>query len=97
MKQGDELAVSIEGITVGAGVVEEVYGDKVTIFIPATRVVMGIRTSLTADTGAPEVDRTLGTQVEHDDNSSEASDEVDAPVQSDDTIPLSQQRLDDDV
>lgn len=95
MKQGDELAVSIEGITVGAAIVEEVYDGKVTIFIPATRVVMGIRTSLTADTGAPEVDRTLGTQVDHGDTTSEAQDEVDAPVQ--DTIPLSQQRLDDDV
>ena len=69
----------------------------VCIVVAMTRVVMGIRTSLTADTGAPEVDRTLGTQVDHADNTSEASEAVDAPVQSEPTIPLSQQKLDDDV
>ena len=61
MKQGDTTEVSISGITVGQAVVERVDGDKVTLVIPAQRVVMGMRTQLTEGDVSPK--DTTGTET----------------------------------
>jgi hypothetical protein len=47
MKAGDELALSMEGYHVANAVIEEINGTEATIFIPATRIVMGVAHSLT--------------------------------------------------
>lgn len=47
VKVGDQLVVSMEGLSVCYATVEEVHNGTATIMIPATRVVMGLRTTLT--------------------------------------------------
>lgn len=59
MKAGDELTITMEGFSVGTAVIEQIEDGKATIYIPATRVVMGVKQSLT-DVD-PEVDRIAGT------------------------------------
>lgn len=46
MKQGDEIAVSMEGFHVANAVIEEVSNGEAIIYIPATRLVMGVAESL---------------------------------------------------
>ena len=55
MKVGDQLVVSLEGHQVGMATIEDISDGKATIIIPATRVVMGVKQSLTEL--APETDR----------------------------------------
>lgn len=55
MKIGDQFMVSMEGFNVCFATVEVIDGDEVTIRIPETRVVMGIKHSLAdLDTDRPE-------------------------------------------
>lgn len=55
MKKGDTLPVKVEGVTVAQAVVEAVETDRVTLLIPGTRAVVGIRVSLTDEnTTTPE-------------------------------------------
>lgn len=54
MKIGDQIPVSVEGLNVTMAIIEEIDGDKATIYIPATRAVFGIRSNLVAPT--PEVE-----------------------------------------
>lgn len=82
MKPGDEFAVNMEGFHVTNGVIEEIDGDTVTVFIPATRVKMGIRAQLTDLT--PEVDREFGGLVEdarNDEPSEAAKEQIAAATQ----------------
>lgn len=103
MKPGDEFPVQLSGYHVANGIVEEIDGDEVVIIIPATRVKMGIKTSLTDTT--PEIDRDFTALVEGTgDAKSEAAVEVEAPkntpapddVKTEDYVPLSQLKLDED-
>lgn len=54
MKKGDTFPVTVQGITVAQAVVEAVESDRVTLLIPGTRAVVGIRVSLTDDSPEPE-------------------------------------------
>lgn len=47
MKIGDRLSVTMEGFEVAEAIIEDIDDGKATLFIPATRVVMGVATSLT--------------------------------------------------
>lgn len=46
MKRGDQIPVTIEGQTVAQAIIEQVEADRVTLVVPATRVVMGVVTHL---------------------------------------------------
>ena len=80
MKAGDQLEVSLQGIAVAYATIESVEQDRATILIPATRVVMGIATTLTPETPAPEVDRT--TTVLTEDPNASAKSELEADYDS---------------
>lgn len=54
MKKGDKLPVTIQGIVVAQAEVEYVETDRVTLVIPGTRAVVGVRVSLTDE--APTVE-----------------------------------------
>lgn len=75
MKIGDQFAVVVEGLTVGYAEVENMEGDQALLFIPATRVLVGVRHSL-ADIEAPAP--TTSRQVELE-NTSISGGVVDAP------------------
>lgn len=64
MKIGDRISVSMAGFEVTEAIIEDIDDGKATIFIPATRVVMGVATSLTdlPDEGTDRV--ILGNQHE---------------------------------
>jgi hypothetical protein len=96
MKQGTEFPVSIQGIVVANAVVEDVEGDRVTLYIPATRVIMGVRHELTDTEYTPDTDRMFVGQDEPGSDESEASNEVDYQ-DSDNTVSLREQKLDSEV
>lgn len=80
MKVGDEILVNMGGFDVANAVIEDISDGKATIYIPATRVVMGVKSTLTDL--APEVDRDValeevGGKVE--------SDAIDEQVRANDT------------
>jgi hypothetical protein len=70
MRIGDQLTVSLEGIGVAYATIEAIEDNKATIIIPATRVVMGIKSSL--EPATPEVERT-NTVLTEDPNASAKS------------------------
>lgn len=77
MKAGTQLPVTVEGFNVATAVIEEIADGRATIYIPATRFVLGIQTSLTDLT--PEVDRDVTTQDGiGSDEGSDAKDAVEA-------------------
>lgn len=47
MKVGDQLPVYVDSMRVGYAILEETSGSEATIFIPAQRVVVGLKFSLT--------------------------------------------------
>lgn len=53
MKVGDQLVVSMEGFNVAHAIIESIEGDEVSIRIPETRVIMGVKHSLTDFTPEP--------------------------------------------
>lgn len=55
MRTGDQFVVSMEGHEIGMATIEAVEDGKAVIYVPAMRVVMGLKTSLTDLT--PEVDQ----------------------------------------
>lgn len=77
MKQGTEFPVTIQGIQVANAIVEGVEDDKVTLFIPATRVIMGVRHELTDTNPEPEVDRQFAGLDNGESGGSDAIDSVD--------------------
>lgn len=87
MKTGDQLVVSMGGFEVAMATIEEVADGKAIISIPATRVVMGVKTSLTDLT--PEVEQNLLGAVREDgsDLSSAASDAQIAAAQTSSPTP----------
>lgn len=60
MKVGDKEPVIIAGQVVGYADISEIADGTATLVIPATRVVMGVRTSLTQDTAPVD---TTGTET----------------------------------
>lgn len=59
MKQGDTVAVTIDGHIVANAVIESIEDGRATLLIPATRVIMGVRSTLTDLEREPDVDRAL--------------------------------------
>lgn len=73
MKSGDTLPVTIQGIHVANAVVESVETDRVTLVIPGTRAVVGIRVSLTDENTTEPEKETIVDGVVAPDNSSTAT------------------------
>lgn len=73
MKNGDKLPVTIQGIHVADAVVEAVEADRVTLLIPGTRAVVGVRVSLTDDNTTEPEKETIVDGVVTPDNSSTAT------------------------
>jgi hypothetical protein len=82
MKIGDTISVTMAGFEVAEGIIEDIADDKATIFIPATRVIMGVAHSLTDL--EPEIDRRLDGMVRDNDTTSAASQEVNNRITNDD-------------
>jgi len=77
MKIGDRLAVQIEGVNVAEAVVEDIEDGNAVLVIPATRLVVKMRSTLDLNaTKEPEVDRVFGGLEESGETTSAAVDEV---------------------
>jgi hypothetical protein len=64
MKIGETIPVTMEGYEVAQGIIEDMEDGVATILIPATRVQMGIATSLTDLT--PDENKSQGLLTDHD-------------------------------
>lgn len=72
MKIGQKLPVQIEGMTVGEAYVDDIDGDEAIVIIPATRLVVKVRTSLDfaaeAERESDGTERVLVGTVDNDGN-----------------------------
>ena len=88
MKIGDRIAVQMEGFDVAEAVIEDIEDGKATIVIPATRVVVGVRTSLDVsarpESGNP--DRVFGGMEDNQPAISEAMEQVNQSTTTEPTI-----------
>ena len=78
MKVGDAYTIRLDEHEVGQAIIESIEDGQATLVIPATRIVMGVKSSLAAPPErVPEVDRVFGGVAETPDNTpSEAQRQV---------------------
>jgi hypothetical protein len=79
MKIGDRFTVYLDSHAVAEAVVEDIEDDKATLIIPATRLVMGIASSLTdLPEEIPEVEHQFAGLQDLEPGTSKAQEEVNA-------------------